>query len=503
MKEYSVYSQIKQLKEIGFKKANVAKQLKINRRTVSHYWDMTADDYEISAESICRTRILSEYKDRILLWIRTYPSISAAQVCDWLKENYSIEFSERTVARYVKDLRNEYHLKKTVNPRDYEAVPELPMGMQLQVDFGEKYIEKAGGGKIKVRFAAFVLAHSRQKYAQFQTRPFTASDLSGACHNCFRFYGGIPEELVFDQDSIVSVSENCGDIIYTVEFEKLRQECKFRVYLCRAADPESKGKIENVVKYIKGNFLQNRIYPSDDETLNYCCLQWLERTGNAKLHGTTKKIPAEVFKEEQEYLRPLPVIPENEDLSIPRTVRKDNTIVYDSNRYSVPLGTYNAQKEVLVEAKDGILIITTTFGDSICEHSIATGRGGLIKNTNHKRDRNTAIDVMQNELNILLLDQAQEFLQAIRKEKSRYARDQFQLLQSLCEKYEKVKVLKAISFCTDGHLYSVNYVKDYLQYNDQPRPEPVSLPIPVSDLKYHVTTEKRSLDVYAKAGGSK
>jgi transposase len=76
----------------------------------------------------------------------------------------------------------------------------------------------------------------------------------------------------------------------------LRQECKFRVYLCRAADPESKGKIKNVVKYIKGNFLENRIYPEDDETLNYCCLQWLEKTGNAKIHGTTKRVPAEVFQ---------------------------------------------------------------------------------------------------------------------------------------------------------------------------------------------------------------
>jgi len=32
-----------------------------------------------------------------------------------------------------------------------------------------------------------------------------------------------------------------GDIIHTFEFEKFRQECKFKVYLCRAADPESKG----------------------------------------------------------------------------------------------------------------------------------------------------------------------------------------------------------------------------------------------------------------------
>jgi len=54
----------------------------------------------------------------------------------------------------------------------------------------------------------------------------------------------MPLELVFDQDHIVSVSENYGDIIYTYEFEKLRQECKLSIYLCRRSDPESKGNVK-------------------------------------------------------------------------------------------------------------------------------------------------------------------------------------------------------------------------------------------------------------------
>ncbi len=37
----------------------------------------------------------------------------------------------------------------------------------------------------------------------------------------------------------------------TSEFQGYVRECKFKVYLCRKADPESKGMIENVVKYIK------------------------------------------------------------------------------------------------------------------------------------------------------------------------------------------------------------------------------------------------------------
>lgn len=503
MKGYRVYSEIQQLREKGFKKANVAKQLGINRRTVDRYWSMTADEYETNASHISRTKILNEYEDCVLLWLKAYPTLSAAQVCDWLKENYNGKFSERTVARYVKELRRQHNLKKTTNPRAYEAVPELPMGKQLQVDFGEKWMINPEGGRIKVQFAAYVLANSRYKYVEFQTHPFTATDLTRTCHNCFRFIGGIPEELVFDQDSIVCVSENLGDIIHTYEFEKLRQECKFSVYLCRAADPESKGKIENVVKYVKGNFLENRIYPNDDETLNYCCIQWLERTGNAKIHGTTKRIPLEAFREEQEYLRPLPDIPENADTRISRMVRKDNTIVYDSNRYSVPLGTYNNQPEVLIEVSDGILNVITVFGDPICRHAVSLSRGILVQNTNHIRDRESSLDAIQTELNLLFLHRAENFLQSIRTEKSRYARDQFQMLQTLCKKYDVEFVLEAIRFCNDNRLFSSNYVKDYLEHKAQAQPEPAFLPIPVSNNKYHITTQKRSLDVYAKAGGAR
>lgn len=501
MKGYRVYSQIQQLKEKGFKKANVAKQLGINRRTVVRYWNMSADDYKENSD-ICRIKLLNEYEDSILMWLRAYPTLSAAQVCDWLKEYFSAGFSERTVSRYVKELRQKHNLKKTANPRSYAAVPELPAGKQLQVDFGEKWMVNSEGVRIKVQFAAFVLAHSRYKYVELQSRPFTATDLTRACRNCFRFLGGMPEELVFDQDSIVCVSENCGDIIHTYEFEKLRQECKFRVYLCRAADPESKGKIENVVRYVKGNLLENRIYPGDDETLNCCCMKWLDRTGNAKIHGTTKRVPAEVFEEERKYLRLLPNTAESADTGISRMVRKDNTVIYDSNRYSVPLGTYNKQPEVLIGVSNGILHITTPLGELICEHPVSIGRGMLIQNTSHTRDREPALNAMQAELNKLLLYQADSFLQAIRTEKSRYARDQFHLMQSLCKKYGVEAVLEAVRFCAEGRLYSANYVKDYAEHNTQPQPHPAPI-IPVSSNKYHITAEKRPLAVYAKAGGAK
>ncbi len=331
MKGYNVYSKIHQMRVADFSQRAIAKALGINRKTVKRYWDMDVEQYEHNARKIIRIRNLDTHRDQIVSWLREYPSLSAAQVCDWLKEHYEEDYVERTVSRYVKELREEYRLPRHSNPRSYEAVAELPMGQQMQVDFGQTTLKNVDGTWTKVYVAAFLLSHSRYKYTQCQSRPFTAVDLVTACHNCFRHWGGMPREMVFDQDSIVCVSENSGDIIYTYEFEKFRQDCRMEVYLCRGADPESKGKIENTVKFIKGNFLNNRLYV-DDEILNRSCLDWLDRTGNAKVHGTTKKVPAEVFKDEREHLRPLITADLNSDSSILRTVRKDNTIIYDSNR---------------------------------------------------------------------------------------------------------------------------------------------------------------------------
>ena len=56
--------------------------------------------------------------------------------------------------------------------------------------------------------------------------------------------GGMAKELVFDQDRLLAVNENYGDIVYTKEFEQFKLASGFSVYLCRGADPESKGRIE-------------------------------------------------------------------------------------------------------------------------------------------------------------------------------------------------------------------------------------------------------------------
>src|SRR5690625_6295224 len=71
--------------------------------------------------------------------------------------------------------------------------------------------------------------------------------------------------------------------------------------MCRKSDPESKGKIEQVIKYIKYNFAKHRIF-KDLNSWQQSFLKWLKRTGNYKIHHNTKKRPFEMHALEKQHL---------------------------------------------------------------------------------------------------------------------------------------------------------------------------------------------------------
>jgi len=202
-----MYSSIQQLKVQGFSKRMVSKYLEISRVTVRKYWDMSPDEYIKAAENIHKSHALSQYEPIVLSWLYQFPDMSSAQLHDWLLEHYQIKSAERTTRRYVELLRDTHKIKKQSQPRSYEAVDELPLGYQMQVDFGVKNMRTPDGKYLKVYFVGLVLSHSRYKWGYFRERPFTSTDLILSLHNCFEYMGGKPYELVFDQDSIVAV--NC------------------------------------------------------------------------------------------------------------------------------------------------------------------------------------------------------------------------------------------------------------------------------------------------------
>ena len=175
-----MFIEIHQLREAGFNKSEVARKLNLNWKTVDKYWSMEPDDYADTVDQAsCRTRKLDKYEKTIVEWLRKHPDMTAAQVEDWLKERHKgHEFKERTVRSYVAYLRDKHGIpKQPVSARNYEAVPDPPMGVQLQLDFGEKKVMTPSGGWKKLYALGSVLSHSRHKYAEWSENPLTTLSL--------------------------------------------------------------------------------------------------------------------------------------------------------------------------------------------------------------------------------------------------------------------------------------------------------------------------------------
>ena len=505
-----LYIEIHQLRERRFRIAQIARRLKISRNTVYKYLDMTFEEAAEEFSHVARKKKLDAYQDWIVNWLREYPSLSGAQVYDWLQEHFpKIEVGESTVRRYVNEMREMYQIEKTAEPREYEAVSEQPPGKQMQVDWGQTIQKTADGKEVKLYFIAFVLAHSRQKYMVWQDRPFTTRDTIQCHEKAFLYYGGITEEIVYDQDNLIAVSENAGDLILTKEFQQYVKERKFKVYLCRKADPESKGKIENVVKYVKINFAKNRIYSTLDDW-NDRAWKWLERTGNYKVHNTTKKRPFEVFLLEKQHLKkvssPLSLSESNHTEIITRNVNKDNTIRYASNRYSVPLGTYTKYPEVkLVPIGQIIKILAPHTGEILAEHRISLEKGKLIKNADHGRDRSSSIHQLQQQvLSLFPYEGAAQYIHEVCHRYGRYRRDHLLLFRKVAmESSEWIST--ALEKCIQEKLYSANEFRDVVSFFKRTKAETVVETVMESERKPPVTiaVQTRGLQEYIHRMGGK
>lgn len=72
------------------------------------------------------------------------------------------------------------------------------------------------------------------------------------------------------------VSENLGNIIFVKEFELYVREIGYSVELCKPYDPQTKGRVEQVIRFIKELILEGREYCEID-SLNSACLEWVRR----------------------------------------------------------------------------------------------------------------------------------------------------------------------------------------------------------------------------------
>ncbi|MCG5539543.1 IS21 family transposase, partial [Halorhodospira sp. 9622] len=198
-----------------------------------------------------------------------------------------------------------------------------------------------------------------------------------------------PEECVYDQTKMVVIAEQFRELTVNERFHAYATAAGFHVHACRGYDPESKGKVEAGVKYVKRDCLYGERF-ADEQDLRAHVQQWLDEVANVRVHGTTQRQPQEHFEaEERAHLRPY-LTPEWLDQAkaalATRKVDKTGLIAWSANKYSVPMA-YQRGEVGVQEDRGQLHIVDLETGEIVATHPVATGKGQTVRNSHHYRDR--------------------------------------------------------------------------------------------------------------------
>lgn len=247
---------------------------------------------------------------------------------------------------------------------------ETEPGQQAQVDWGS--FGSVGWAGKQQRLYAFImtLGWSRVMYLEFTTSLDTGWFLR--CHqHAFEYFGGMPREVLHDNlKSAVLARDAAGNIHWNTRYLDFALAHGFQPRACRPYRAQTKGKVENGVRYVRGNFWPG-IQCSGLADLNQQALSWCNTIANPRIHGTTGEVPFRRLP--LEHLHPLPAVRYDTSIVAMRQVSRDCLVSYDGNYYSVP-AVYARQTVLVKETETRELLILNGLGEVVAHHPLLSGR---------------------------------------------------------------------------------------------------------------------------------
>jgi len=313
-------------------------------------------------------RVLDPHKEQIAKWIDE--KLTGVRMHEELRR-LGVNVGYSTVKEYISRIRKRDNI--------FVRVHTLP-GEEAQVDFGYVGLTPDGCGKRRKTWVFDMrLSYSRLDYYEkvYDQRVETFIQ----CHrNAFNYFKGVPEYVKTDNLKAAILKVHFYEPLYQKLYKNFAQHYGFRPHPCRVRKPNDKGKVESGIKYVKRNFFLGRTFKDSDD-VDRQLRNWMDSTSNQRLHGTTRKIPREVFEhEEKNHLKGLP---EEEFNMLSVGVRKvyhDCHIFVNYNYYSVPFEYIG--KEVDIEVGKDLLRVHHQ-GKHIAVHTLLKGKGGFSTNEAH------------------------------------------------------------------------------------------------------------------------
>ena len=357
---------IKSMKEQGMSISEIARRTGVSRKTVRKYIAMEKP-LKYSREG--RQSVIAPYTDYVRGRIDKH-NLSAVRIYEEIREK-GYPGSYTTVKRLCRVIRKNRRIQAVYR---YETDP----GKQSQVDFGDFGYIDIDGKHRKLYAFSMILGYSRMRYVEFTT-DISTENVIRMHLNAFSFYGGFTDTILYDnmKQIVIDRKIKASESRFNPKFMDFAEYYGIVIRLCYPYRPETKGKIENTIKYLRYNFFNGRTF-ADLNNINIQCTEWLNRV-NSQIHGTTHEIPAERLKKES--LNPLSSVPAymtRKEES--RKISRDCYVSYKGNRYSVPWKY--AGRECRIIEESSIIKIEIDSG-IVADHAILTGTGRISRKKEH------------------------------------------------------------------------------------------------------------------------
>lgn len=272
--------------------------------------------------------------------------------------------SARNFRRLVADAKVQW---RRANPRGRRPAVWAP-GETLMIDWGV-----LDG----VHVFCAVLAWSRFRFVRFAADE-QASTTLGLLAECFEELGGVPKVVLADRMGCLKGAVVANVVVPTSDYVRFATHYRFRPDFCQAADPESKGMVENLVGYAKADLMVPQAPLADLVAVNAAAAAWCVEV-NAATHSEICAVPAQRLTTERELLASLPSLrAEFGAKPTTRKVDKLSCIRFASGRYSVPNRLIGAIVTVLVDDRR-LRVIEPVTGEVLAEHTlVAPGETSIV-----------------------------------------------------------------------------------------------------------------------------
>ena len=221
---------------------------------------------------------------------------------------------------------------------------ETPPGHQSQIDWGQATVPFRTG-PIVVHVFVLTLGFSRRGFYYACADERMAQFLE-AHERAFAHFGGHTREHLYDRPRTVCYPDDTGRRIWNPTFKAFADYWGVEPRVCRPYRPQTKGKVESGVKYVKRNFLPGRTFV-DLVDFQVQLDEWNATIADHRLHGTTHERPLARFEREREHLVPLGGQRSfQQEARVSRIVAEDYLVSLATNRYSVPFRFIGQRVEV-------------------------------------------------------------------------------------------------------------------------------------------------------------